>query len=259
MTAHGYAVQQVGINGTLVDPDLPTPVEFADKVAFGTQNGTAADAILFFQDVTGYGSLDVEVRQVTGTSLRVETSFDGVNDWRDAPGYAMDQVSNPGASAVLTSTIKYRIPVAGRWMRIRQIGAGSTQVRVVGSMIQSPPAAIQGGCMFYTESVALLSPSGVFNGSTRNNQGSTGASGTAGTRYRSFLAEVFTDQAGTLFIDKSTDGATWRQVASVAISAVVGGSSVSVETKISAQYYRVRFVNGATTQTIMLLTSAYHT
>lgn len=249
--AEVFAAMTVGLDGAIVDPAEPTQVEFEDMVAFGVQSGAAADAILFFQDVTGFGSLVVEVQQVTNTSLRVECSIDGVNRWEDAPGYAINQVGNPAATAVLVSTIKYRIPVAARYMRVRQITAGSTQVAVFGSMIQSPPAAIQGGCYFYTESVATLPATNVFTGQARNNQGSPGS---IGTRYRTFLAEIWTDQAGTLYIEKSTDAATWRVGPSIA-AAPGGNAQLSVQ--ITAQYYRVRYVNGASPQTIMLLTSAF--
>lgn len=58
-----------------------------------------------------------------------------------------------------------------------------------------------------------------------------------------FGAVVNTDQAGTLYIDGSFNGTTWRQQGTIA--AVVGGSA-DISVPIRFRYYRVRYVNGAT-------------
>ena len=64
-----------------------------------------------------------------------------------------------------------------------------------------------------------------------------------GAEVTRFGAVVNTDQAGTLYIDASFDGTTWRQQASIA--AVINGSA-DVSVPIRFRYYRTRYVNGAT-------------
>ena len=57
---------------------------------------------------------------------------------------------------------------------------------------------------------------------------------------------VYADQAGTVYFDVSFDGATWRTVKSVSVSA---GASLSDHLNpIPGHYVRLRYVNGATAQ-----------
>jgi len=103
---------------------------------------------------------------------------------------------------------------------------------------------------FFAETATLLAASATLTGATRDN---TGVAGGVGTRYKNFVAEVFTDQAGTLYIDKSTDGTTWRQAATAAVAA---GVNAQLSVIMTVRYYRMRYVNGATTQTVFLPTTA---
>ena len=112
--------------------------------------------------------------------------------------------------------------------------------------------ALDSSSFYWTDSTANLAGAGSVNGAARPNGG---AAGGEGSRYNSFIAEAFSDQVGTLYVDKSVDGGTtWRQVASIAS---VANTSVSLKVPVSAPLYRSRFVNGATPQTAFLLTSAY--
>lgn len=244
------AVTQIfGSNGALIDTTQPTAVTLPDNTQFGVTTGAAANDVLFIGDVTGFNSIQVEVQSLGGTSFRCEGSIDGVNRWADCPGYADDQLTTPNYSALLTSTLKYRFPVGARFMRIRQLGTGSTQIAVTGSQLWREPA--KASTFFWTESTALLSGAGVFSGTARNNGGSAS---TFGTRYKSFVGEFFSDQAGTAFVEKSVDGTTFRTVATAALLA---NTSLALTALVQAQYYRVRLVNGAVTQTVALITSAY--
>ena len=103
---------------------------------------------------------------------------------------------------------------------------------------------------FFAETATALAAAATLTGATRDN---TGVAGGVGTRYKNFVAEVFTDQAGTLYIDKSTDGITWRQAAT---AAVTGGVNAQLSVIMTVRYYRMRYVNGATTQTVFLPTTA---
>ncbi|MEM4430207.1 MAG: hypothetical protein QXM08_03525 [Thermofilaceae archaeon] len=61
---------------------------------------------------------------------------------------------------------------------------------------------------------------------------------------------VFADQAGTLYIEQSPDGTNWDVSESISVSA---GAGVAVVREIAARYCRVRYVNGATAQTVFRL------
>ncbi|AXN53730.1 hypothetical protein SPS_19 [Sphingomonas phage Scott] len=108
-----------------------------------------------------------------------------------------------------------------------------------------------GRTSIYSETATVLAASGTLNGASRD---SGAVAGGIGTRFKNFVAEVFTDQAGTLYIDKSTDGTTWRQAATASVAA---GVNATLEVKITCRYYRLRYVNGATAQTVFLPTTAY--
>lgn len=103
---------------------------------------------------------------------------------------------------------------------------------------------------FFEETATVLAAAGTLTGASRDN---TGVAGGVGTRYKSFVAEVFTDQAGTLYIDKSTDGVTWRQAATLAVTANV---NAQLSVLMTVRYYRLRYINGATLQTVFLPTTA---
>lgn len=64
-------------------------------------------------------------------------------------------------------------------------------------------------------------------------------------RYRSVVYDVFADQAGTLVVQESSDGATWRQISSTAI---VASTVTRVSAELTRRYVRVVYTNGATGQ-----------
>jgi hypothetical protein len=109
------------------------------------------------------------------------------------------------------------------------------------------------GAVFWTESDVALAAGGNAVGVARDTGGRPGA---VGSRFNFFVAEVFTDQGGVLFVDKSLDGVTWRQSAKLGLS-MAGSDSITL--RISAPFYRARYVNGLTAQTSFLLTSAMTT
>lgn len=57
----------------------------------------------------------------------------------------------------------------------------------------------------------------------------------------------YADVAGTVFIDESLDGSTWRTVGLG--TTINAGSAIRVEQQIATRYLRVRYVNGATAAT----------
>ncbi|MEM4847321.1 MAG: hypothetical protein QW794_06160 [Thermosphaera sp.] len=68
--------------------------------------------------------------------------------------------------------------------------------------------------------------------------------------YSKLYVTVFANQAGTLYVEQSPDGSNWDVSESISVSASVG---VAVVREIAARYCRVRYVNGATAQTVFRL------
>lgn len=63
---------------------------------------------------------------------------------------------------------------------------------------------------------------------------------------------IFTDQAGTLHIEQSTNGTNWDLDETIAVVASTGQGFSKV---VYAPFVRVRFVNGATPNTIFRISA----
>ncbi|MGB9866709.1 MAG: hypothetical protein ACPLPR_02220 [Bacillota bacterium] len=98
---------------------------------------------------------------------------------------------------------------------------------------------------WYADTTTPLGANASFTGTTRDT-GSTG-------QYNKFRVSVYADQPGTLYIDVSRDGSTWRQAASIAVGA---GEYKELEIKVFRRYVRARYVNGSTAQSAFELCSA---
>lgn len=99
-----------------------------------------------------------------------------------------------------------------------------------------------------TETQTVLAAGGTYTGATRS-------PGTA-SRFCYFIADAWADQAGTLYVERSVDGTTWRPANGTSGTAVAAGASVQVKVPTTTGNYRVRYVNGGTAQTAFLLTNA---
>jgi hypothetical protein len=97
------------------------------------------------------------------------------------------------------------------------------------------------------ESATVLAASATYTGASRD-AGST----ISNTR---FVARAYASHAGTLRVDHSTDGTTWRRATADIAVAADGVAEASVW--VTTRYHRVVFVNGATLQTAFLASSAY--
>jgi hypothetical protein len=129
--------------------------------------------------------------------------------------------------------------------------AGSTDLSkafpVMGTVVATANIGTS-GMVVYNDSSTNLGISGVFTGTSRD------ASSTPAYNY--FIANVQANQSGTIRIEKSTDGTTWRR-ASKDI-AVAANAPEEVTVKVTTRYNRVVYTNGGVAQTEFLLTSAYH-
>lgn len=132
----------------------------------------------------------------------------------------------------------------GRWTL--QPGTYATEPLPVNQVTTVTATANIGtyGGLVYTDSSANLAISAAFTGTSRD------AGSTVG--YGVFAANAYADQAGTLYLEKSTDNTTWRPARLVAVAAA---TPVELKMLITTRYNRVRYVNGAVAQTAFLLTS----
>jgi len=88
----------------------------------------------------------------------------------------------------------------------------------------------------FVEPTTLLGAGAIYTGISRDCLG-----------YSDFTVSVFTNVAGILYLENSSDGITWRQYDEVGISA---GVSMNRVYSVTRRYNRVVYKNGATAQTV---------
>lgn len=106
--------------------------------------------------------------------------------------------------------------------------------------------------IYYDETQTNLAAGGTYTGSSRD-MGSTAGNRTVGIT--KFNALALADQAGTIRIEFSRDGTTWRR--GTADTAVAANTPTLISLPILARYHRVVYVNGATAQTSFICQSSY--
>ncbi|MFM2371946.1 MAG: hypothetical protein RIS85_1668 [Pseudomonadota bacterium] len=244
---------------------------FIDDVADGlTTSGAATSAATVVSSaMAGFGGGAFQVVSAgTGCTVAYEQSNDGTN-WLALP---VMSASVATASPATTSAAPgiYAFVSCAAFVRARVQTYGSGTVSAVLTMKRRPAnvahTSLAGGAASigsvtvsgtinggsgYTDSTAALAANGVFTG--------TGRLCTL-SQYTVFAATACADAAGTLYIDQSLDtGATYMPVASVPVAANAGAQLAVKLTGTfgNANLYRVRFVNGALTQTAFRLSSAY--
>ena len=103
----------------------------------------------------------------------------------------------------------------------------------------------------FTETTANLGNAAAYTGPRRQAGSSTGGSGY-------FNVDSFADQAGTLYVERSVDkGTTWTPCNGTSGTAAALGVFVSLRVPVTAEDYRVRYVNGATPTTVICITSSF--
>jgi hypothetical protein len=151
-----------------------------------------------------------------------------------------------GTVSVVLNQKQEVVPIAGLSL------AGGTSA--IGSVSVTGTATVSGTInpgTGFTDSTTALAAGATFTGTGRAN---------SAAQYEFFAATAFADQAGTLFIEQSLDtGATYQPILS---QAVVAGGAANLVVRVSgaigtASLYRVRYVNGATLQTVFRLSSGY--
>ena len=100
--------------------------------------------------------------------------------------------------------------------------------------------------VLYNDSTANLAASASYTGTTRDANSTN--------TYSRFIVRSFADQTGTLSIQDSTDGTTWRTVKSLDTTI---NTMAELAIEVVARYHRVLYTNGSTAATTVLrITSA---
>jgi len=239
-------------NLTTIGQALPVDVIRSSNIVMHVKNtGTAAMAAGAF---IFEGSLD-STNGTDGTWFAIQAVRSNANTIELASG-TLSLAAGAGLGYSWEASVN-----AYNWVRVRcttTVTANSIATWRIqrGSYATEPIPAAQthavtanigtAGLTVYIDSSTNLAGGAAFTGASRDG-GSTQS-------YNMFVASAFADQSGTLKIQKSTDNTTWRDAATVAVTA---GVPQGLTVKCTARYYRVLYTNGATLQTQFLLTSAY--
>lgn len=205
-----------------------------------------------------------------GTNLTFEQSFDSTNG-TDGTWFSVLAANQASASTFSTTTgtmtsnssSSYAVSAPGAsFIRVRSTAytSGTLNVAIVGTTAArtlSVAANVNGSVSVtampiveQTESSTNLAANATYTGASRD----TGSTvGTRQTLVRPLIMHNAGLDFGTLFLDESTDGTTWRTTRQVPIPS--DGSYRSFEFPIHLRYYRWRFTNGPTAQTGFYLAS----
>jgi len=200
-------------------------------------------------DNTNWVALPVISLAAANAAPVLTTTAAGVYGFATSAAYVRARVSTytSGTVAVTLAQKRQAPPVTG----VSLAGGASA----LGSVSVSGTATVAGTTNTgtgYTDSTTALAASATFTG--------TGRVTTTFSQYAWFHAVAYADQSGTLFIDQSLDSGTTYQP--VATQAVTAATPVQLTARVTGAFaattlYRVRFVNGATAQTTLRLSSAF--
>jgi hypothetical protein len=219
------------------------PTVYANHQSYGTyyaESSTSLGTNALFtgsahdggSSYNNYNRLRVVVAAAAGLGhghLIIEQSADGVT-FRETQHYPIP--SDGGCYS-------YEFAWNMRYIRVKFQNGATAQTAF---FLQSYGVRVDGGLDHqqtpsFVHSQTALGASATFTGVTLN----TGSQNS----YLNHKATVYADQAGTLQLQQSVNGSTWRTTKSVAVSA---GSVVTLVDDLVYQYCRVVYVNGATAQ-----------
>lgn len=105
--------------------------------------------------------------------------------------------------------------------------------------------------IFWNESTTPVGISATVTGTARD----TRVAADAKHNYAAFNVFAFADQAGTVRIEVSNDGVTWRKAS--ADQAVTAGQGLFLSVPVCTRYHRAVYVNGAVAQGAFMLNTSY--
>jgi hypothetical protein len=234
---------------------------------------SAANVVSVSNNLYMGGSFHVTSAGATCT-ITYEQSNDGTN-WAALPVIAATAANAaPTTTSTTTGIFSYVSSAAFVRARVSTYTSGTVSVALcqkqqvapnsgvslaggssaIGSVAVSGTATVSGTInpgTGFTDSTAALAAGATFTGTGRAN---------SAAQYEFFAATAYADQAGTLFIEQSLDtGATYQPILSQAVAA---GGAANLAVRIcgavgTATLYRVRYLNGATLQTVFRLSSGF--
>lgn len=199
---------------------------------------------------TGYGSIQVELTGTFSATVALQgssDSTDGVDGtWTTLLGTNPEDASTVAPTIGLsTARRRLRFSATDPWVRLNTtvFGSGPVNARIVQRVVPIAPGSIfigntvlTAGAVVFSEAFrASLAASAVVTGQLRDI--------TITPAYSRFGATVVTDQAGSLQVQMSIDGANWLNSATQAVTANV---PVDVSVPVRARFYRAVYTNGAT-------------
>lgn len=235
-----------------------------------TTSGSVTSATTVVSVATaGFMGGSFHVTSAGSATIAYEQSNDGTT-WIALPVVNVAAVSN-NAATTSTATGGYAFTSALAFVRARVSAytSGTVAVTLIQKRVVAPVTGVslqannqvigsvnlgnanltrQSG---FTDSSTALAANATFTGTGRV---------TTGANYAFFVANVFADQAGTLFIDLSVDsGTTYRTIKTQAVTAGTAAELVALVTGAAgtATLYRVRYTNGASAQGAFQLSSAF--
>ncbi len=244
---------------------------FVDDVADGLiVNGTATSAaVVVTSSLAGFGGGSFQVvTQGVGCTVVYEQSNDGVT-WLVLPVIPVNgSNTTPTTNSTNVGIFAFASSAGQVRARVSVYGSGTVSVvlvlkrrplNVVGTSLAGGSSSIGSVNVTgtvntnngFTDSTSALAATATFTGSGRAN---------SSAQYSYFTATAFADAAGTVFIDQSLDsGTTYHPITSGVVQSG-GAQQLAVRTTglyTGATLYRVRYVNGATAQTVFRLSSAF--
>jgi len=225
-------------------------------VSFGTSNATATGTAPNFNPGT-------HVEFLLQTEL-FTISTRGVNSTGTAtatPASRTDYVPNPNSNYAVRVRIKNTaVPASATDFRLHYVRVvdasrlsvdfgiiGGTDMQMLAApvrVLSAPTTTMQAIHTTTTESATNLAANGVYTGASRD-LGST-------IYARRVLVYAHANQAGVMRVEFSTDGTTFRR-GSEDIALAANGV-INYEFNPATRYFRVIYTNGATAQTVFLLT-----
>lgn len=105
---------------------------------------------------------------------------------------------------------------------------------------------------WWTEGNAALAANATFTGAVRDNGANSGST----ISWAVQRANLYADQAATIYLEQSQDNVTWEIMSVTAVNPTTAGTAQAfqAEAKIMMRYTRVRVVNGSTAQGVSRLT-----
>lgn len=233
-------VSSIPVNGTVTAALTSNAAYYAETTTnlgvSATYTGSSHDA----GSTQSYTRLRVIVNHVAGNTpahLVIQQSTDGTT-WRETHRVPVPSDAN------------YRhmeFPWTLRYARVLLINGATAETAI---FLSATGIRVDGGFDFdktlsFLESTTALGISATYTGNIYNLGGNFS--------FNRVRCMVVADQTGTLYIDQSRDGATWRTVVTQAVAI---NTPLVVESLIAAQYVRARYVNGGVAQTVFELETA---